>query len=177
VGYDAASELLETYYSNNAFDISVDPTSAFAARMWLREHITDGWNGVHIHGWNGIPHPFDKVKKMHIRIRCEDFDKMTCPGGDAKRGRGEPATQTYMKKILHGCLVPFAAAVLVMSEQKKEKGKNNPEIEISLHTAFTFESEEALYEPVRLEPGERKMWLGEEVCFYNMLEAVRVVLR
>jgi hypothetical protein len=74
-----------------------------------------------------------------------------------------------MKRILHGCLGPFAAAVLAMEQKKKGK----TEIEISLHTAFTFESKEALYEPVELEPHERKMWLGEEVCFYNMLEAVR----
>jgi hypothetical protein len=161
VGYDAASELLETYYSNNAFDISIDPNSAMAARMWLREHM--------VRGWNGVRHPFDKVKKMHIRIRCEDLDHRTCVGGDAERGRGEPATQKYMKRILHGCLGPFAAAVLAMEQKKKGK----TELEISLHTAFTFESEEALYEPVELEPHERKMWLGEEVCFYNMLEAVR----
>jgi hypothetical protein len=42
VGSDAATELLEVYYANNAFDVSIDPYSVFATRMWSRAHIIHG---------------------------------------------------------------------------------------------------------------------------------------
>jgi hypothetical protein len=158
VGFKAATELLEGYYANNAFDISVYPYSAYAARAWQIQHI--------LHGWNGIKHPLGKTKKLHIRLRCEDLDKKTCLGGDAERGRAERAIREYMD-MTHSWLGPFVATILT-------KGRNpEMEVEVSLHTAFAFECDSDLYDGVELEPSEHKMWLQEESCFWNMLDAIR----
>jgi hypothetical protein len=160
VGIEAAAELLEAYYANNEFDISVDTTKYKAALEWQWHHIS--------HEWNGMKHPLQKVKKLHIRLRCEDFDRATCVSSDhPERGRGDRATIAFLEK-LRIWLMPFCSLIDISAREQTK-----PEIEISLHTDFSYYCDSLLYQDADLTISERKMWLQEELCFYHMLEAIR----